>query len=170
MFRLAERLTEAGIPVVLHLQASTRFDMSRWRDVFQMQPSANYVTLEFQTGPSNKEIGDRYYFGLRGLQEGLGRPLHPLVVAGGGRIRDLRKDFRTFSVIDSVPFMRTMKRRVLKAIPGGGWRWSKELTPEGELLDTRLVNNIGSYRKRMLDGLGISHSWEQEHSLFTSAA
>lgn len=169
MFRIAERLTEAGVPAVLHLQASTRFDWSRWIDVMQAQPDSNYVTLEFQTGPSDKEVGDRYYFGLRGLQDALGRPLHPLVVAGGGRIRDLRKDFKTFSIIDSMPFMRAMNRRVLVPIPGG-WRWKKELTPEGQPLDGRLATTITNYRKRMLDGLGIPHTWGAQEGVFSFAA
>ena len=170
MFRIAERLTERGIPTVLHLQASTRFDWGRWRDVMQMQADSHYVALEFQTGTRQKEVGDKYYFGLRDLQEKLGRALHPLMVAGGGRLRDLRKDFPTFSVIDSVPFMRTMKRRSLKPIHGYGWRWVKELTLPGELLDHRLASNIANNRKRMLDSLGIGHTWEGGESLFSSAA
>jgi hypothetical protein len=155
IFRIAERMTKAGIPTILHLQASTRRDWARWAELMKDQPAARFVALEFQTGPRERDVGDRYYFGLVGLQEELGRPLHPLVFAGGGRIDDLAKHFYTFSVIDSTPFMKTVNRQSLRQLPNNKWKWRPQRSKPGESLDILLACNIAMHRARMLQKTGL---------------
>ena len=82
IFRVAERISAAGIPTILHLQASTPSDWNQWIDVLRYQRGMSVVALEFQTGTRRQIIGNRYYLRLIELQDRLGRAIHPLVIGG----------------------------------------------------------------------------------------
>src|SRR5262249_49091116 len=151
MFRMAERISDAGIPTVFHLNASTKRDWARWHDILTEQAHMRFVALEFQTGPSQKLIGDRYFNGIVGLQESLGRSIHPLVLAGACRIKLLHEFFRgSFTVVDATPFIKTMKRQVLLQ-NGVQWKWRTVETKQGESLHERLATNIHLHRRRLLE-------------------
>jgi hypothetical protein len=170
MFRVAERISGAGIATILHLQASTRHDWGKWTDVLRAQSSVATVALEFQTGPKQKEIGDRYYCGLVGLQDSIGRSLHPLVIAGGGRMRQMKTHFRSFTVIDSTPFIKTMKRRLLIRIGPGRWKWRRRFTSPKQSLSQRLVLNVNAHRRRFHEIIGIIPDLGNQRFLFPPAA
>lgn len=155
MFRLSERMAAAGIPTIFHLNALTQFDWNRWREVLKDQPGSKLVALEFQTGAEHKNFGDEYFANLVSLQDALGRALHPLMLAGAGRLRQLSSSFDSFTVIDANPFIKTMKRQVLRKM-GGKWKWRPEPTPEGASLSTRLEQNIAKQRERFHERLGLS--------------
>ncbi|MEY2536993.1 MAG: hypothetical protein QOG67_733 [Verrucomicrobiota bacterium] len=153
IFRMSEAISDAGIATILHLNASTPKDWDRWRGVLSDQTHITSVCTEFQTGPSCKDIGDKYFERLVVLQDSLGRELHPFVLAGGGRLQQLRQNFRSFTVIDSVPFMKTIKRQLLYERV---WKWRRRKTPPGASLSPRLATNIERYRNRLLARIGIA--------------
>jgi hypothetical protein len=152
IFRAAESISSVGIPTILHLNASTPKDWDRWRGVLTEQSHVRSVCIEFQTGTSQKEIGDKYFQRLVDLQQSLSRELHPFVLAGGGRLRDLHKNFRAFTVIDAIPFIKTMKRQLLYE---GFWKWRKRKTMPGVSLSARLATNIDRHRNRLLGRIGL---------------
>ncbi|MGI8962328.1 MAG: hypothetical protein ACR2IV_21735 [Bryobacteraceae bacterium] len=153
IFRASEAISEAGIRTILHLNASTPKDWDRWRGVLTDQSHVTSVCTEFQTGTSCRDIGDKYFERLVALQQSLGRQLHPFVLAGGGRLQELRHNFRSFTVIDSIPFIKTIKRQLLYE---GVWKWRTRKTRAGASLSARLAINIERYRNRLLTRLGIA--------------
>ena len=150
IYRVAERMTAAEISTVLHLQASTRFDWRRWVEVLRGQPAANFVALEFQTGARRQKIGNKYYSGLVNLQDQLGRALHPILIGGSGRVRDLARDFASFSVVDATPFMKTVFRQEILAARQGSETDRQHATEPGESLSRLLAHNITTRRSRLL--------------------
>jgi Domain of unknown function (DUF4417) len=152
IFRMSEAISDAGIATILHLNASTPKDWERWRDVLIDQSQISSVCTEFQTGTSRKQIGDKYFERLVALQDSLGRSLHPFVLAGGGRLQQLQQNFRSFTVIDSIPFIKTIKRQLLYE---GIWKWRRRKTQLGASLSARLATNIERYRNRLLTRLGV---------------
>ena len=155
IFRVAERMSEAGIATVLHLNATTKRDWERWCDVLREQHHMNCVCIEFQTGTSHHTIGDKYFSGLVQLQQSLGRQLHPLALAGGARLADLRKYFpHSFTIIDATPFLKTMNRQMLVNYREGKWKWRALETPIGAPLDQYLQDNINKHRSRLLAQIG----------------
>ena len=154
-FRVAERLSEAGISTILHLNASTKKDWSRLADVFREQPHLTTVCVEYQTGPGRKEIGDRYFAGLVGMRDAIGRNLHPIALAGTGRIVQFRNSFPRFTVVDATPFMKTVHRQVLVRV-GRRWKWRKKETPLGATLNHYLASNIRNHRACQLERAGLS--------------
>jgi hypothetical protein len=169
IYRVAERMTNAGIPTILHLQASSRADWRRWHEALRDQPQSKCVALEFQTGASRAEFGDRYFQGLCELNEQLDGRLHPIVIAGAGRIAALAKIFGRFTVIDSTPFLKTVNRQEL--IPfSSGWRWRKHPTAPDQCLSSLLSTNINRHRLRMHQRAGISEAAVQQDFGFSRAA
>jgi hypothetical protein len=165
IFRMAERITKAGIPTILHLQANSMYDWARWAEVLKVQPNVRLVALEFQTGASQHAVGSRYYFGLVGLQQELGRPLHPVLFAAGGRINELGKDFESFSLVDSTPFLKTVHRQFLVQLPNNRWIWRPQPSKPGEPLHALLASNIANHRARMLQRTTLSAAdAEQQHA------
>ena len=168
IFRVAERISASGIPTVLHLQASNRRDWSRWGSVLRDQPQSRHVALEFQTGARRRETGDKYFFGLVELQNELSRPLHPIVMAGGFRIRDFAGHFDAFTIADSTPFIKTMKRKILLHSTNGGWR--SYPTEHHECLNHLLAQNVTVHRARMLHRGGLAHPLTRQRLLLPPAA
>jgi hypothetical protein len=153
-FRVAERLTEAGIPTILHLNASTKKDWGRFASILRDQPHISSVCVEFQTGPRIKEIGNRYFAGLVELRDAVGRELHPIALAGTGRIIEFRRCFPKFTVVDAMPFMKTMHRQTLVRV-GGRWKWRKKQTPPSATLNQYLASNIQNHRACQLERAGL---------------
>lgn len=153
IFRAAEAISKAGIATILHLNASTKKDWQRWSGVLQEQSHLSCVCLEFQTGTSHRDVGDRYFAGLVDLQNSLGRALHPLVLAGAGRLPQLQDNFVSFTAIDATPFIKTMKRQILYCAKGF-WKWRRHKTPVGGSLSHRLATNIRLHRIRQLRRIG----------------
>ena len=146
IFRMSERMSDANIATVFHLQASNRRDWRRWEDLLNNQAHVKFVALEFQTGPARPDVGDRYFYGLVELQARLGRALHPLLLAGMGRVPALDKHFpRSYTIIDSMPFLKAMHRQAPVVIPGKKLKWRTVRTDETQPLDEMLETNIKRY-------------------------
>jgi len=146
IFRMSERMSDANIATVFHLQASNRRDWRRWEDLLINQAHVKFVALEFQTGPARPDVGDRYFYGLVELQARLRRALHPLLLAGMGRVPALDKYFPgSYTIIDSMPFLKTMHRQAPLVVPGKKLKWRTVRTSETQPLDEMLETNIKRY-------------------------
>jgi hypothetical protein len=149
IYRLSERMTAAEIPTVMHLQASTRRDWMRWATVLRDQPMLSVVALEFQTGARRQKFGNHYYAGLVRLQDEVGRSLHPLVIGGSGRVRDLARHFDSFSICDSTPFMKTVYRQEILAAKIAAGGSVQHPTEPGDSLSDLFAHNITARRARL---------------------
>lgn len=162
MFRVAERMSDAGLPTILHIQASTRRDWSGWAEVLREQSRCSIIAAEFQTGPSRKPIGDPYFAGLAELQQGAGRPLHLLAIAGAGRLRQMRTAFASSTIVDSTPFLRTVHRQKLIQIGARKWKWRPNHTDAGEKLSSLLQWNVKAQTQRFTEIVTLGQTDPQQ--------
>lgn len=148
----AMELSAAGIPVILHLNAITRSDWAYWRLQLDAQPDMVFVAKEFQTGHASPEKAVHALEDMARLQDGLhGRRLHPLLIGGGRHLVRARGMFDSCTVIDSVPFMKTMHRRKYTPERGLRARWRSIATAKGEPLDELLEHNVASYSQTFVN-------------------
>lgn len=145
MVRLAEELSDAGVPIVLHINELTAADRDFWVDLLRENQNMTYVAREFQTGNKSPEAGVESLSALRELQDRIGRDLHPIAVGGPQYVDVLARAFRHFTVVDSQPFMQTMFRQRIIVSPDGSCQWRKSPTNKGSPLDELLAYNIRRY-------------------------
>ncbi len=146
ILRAAEDIAEAGIIPIPHVNALSRQDWRLWARVLRENPAVTHVCKEFQTGLSDPARAADAVDGLRWLQEEVGRALHPVVVGGRRVAHDVGRHFSSFTIIDSVPFFATIKR---KRIVVDGTRVSQIENPTeaDESLDALLQTNLRTYGK-----------------------
>ncbi len=135
----AEEFSKAGLSVIPYLAGITATDWERWAAFLKEHRHLRIVCKEFQTGPSKSAIGAWHLGRLEELQQQLGRELH-LVAVGGRRHLARLRSFGRLTILDSVPFMRTMHRRQLCA---NGWQEAP--TAVGAPLDELLAHNVTAY-------------------------
>lgn len=148
ILRVTERLTQAGLQVGLHLNAYLPAHWDFWEEVLRTQCHCRFVTVEFQTGLKSHHRGAEAYESLVRVQERIGRPLQPILIAGQKYLRRLPKDFDRFTIVDSTPFMRTMFRRVLNG-RSDGESWNRRRTKLNAPIDDLLRENIANHRSRL---------------------
>ncbi len=135
----AEEFSTAGLSVIPYLAGITAHDWERWAGFLREHHDITMVCKEFQTGPGASIIGAWHISRLQELQQRLARPLHILAIGGRRHLAQLHT-FAHWTIIDSVPFMRTMHRRTLT--PHG---WQETPTPPTAPLDDLLAHNITAY-------------------------
>jgi hypothetical protein len=141
MLICCEEFSAAGMSVIPHLNAINQKDWDTWRDVLRDHKDIRYVCKEFQTGPSRASVGAWHIRQLLELQHRLGRPLH-LIAVGGARHLRLLVELPAYTIVDSVPFMKTCFRRVWSRLTG---RWMFRPTRRGAALSNPLLTNIERY-------------------------
>jgi hypothetical protein len=148
---VAERLSDAGVPVSPHLNANTEADWDFWLEFLREHPEVLTVTMEFQTGClENETVGREAFNQLIALKQGLNRPLHVFLVGGGRYYQEARQRFGgCFSVIDSQPFMQTLARNRLVKNLAGNFEWQESLTDEKAALDDLFEWNVKSYPEKL---------------------
>jgi hypothetical protein len=137
----AEMFAAAGLSVIPHVNAFNQTDWDCWRDFLRDHPHLSIVTQEFQTGLLSRRKAGWHILQLRNVEQSLGRGLR-IVAVGGRRHLPMLIGLTAVTITDSVPFMRTHKRRTLDHIRG---RWEIRQTPRGELLDELLEHNVATY-------------------------
>jgi hypothetical protein len=141
----AEEFSTAGLSVIPYIAGVTVHDWERWAGFLREHTAIRMVCKEFQTGPSSSIKGAWHIARLEELQQRTGRALH-LIAIGGRRHLPRLRAFPDLTVIDSVPFMRTMHRRILNTTG-----WSPAPTPPNAPLDDLLTHNITAYHARVSD-------------------
>jgi len=146
----AERLSDAGVSVSFHINANTEGDWDFTLGFLKEHSEATVVTMEFQTGArANGNVGQEVFDELVRLQDRLGWPLHPLLIGAARYYTQAQREFQSFSVIDSQPFMRTLARQILICDTIGKPRWRRFPTRRGDPLDDLFETNILRYPTKL---------------------
>jgi hypothetical protein len=137
----ADEWSAAGIPTVPYLHTVTLADWTYWERFLLAHPEVDVVAKEFQTGLANPIRGEEAIAQLARMQSKLQRRLH-VVAVGAAKFRGaLARDFDGWTVIDSVPFMKAVKRRA--ATPGGRRiLWS---SAKNEDVADLVAHNVSAY-------------------------
>ena len=146
ILRSAEDLADAGITAIPHVNALSREDWKMWAKVLKENPAVRHVCKEFQTGLTNPQRAADAVGGLRWLQDEVGRELHPIIVGGRRVAHQIAKSFTSFTVIDSVPFFATVKRKRIVTNGVAATRVDNPTAPD-ETLDLLLQDNVRTYRR-----------------------
>ena len=134
-------LAQAGLLTVPHLSAAAPGDWQFWRGYLRQNTSVRYISVEFQTGNKSLDEGLRVIRHVFEIQEAIGRPLHPLIIGGTQFVSEIVKRFNSFTVIDSSPFMRAIKRRKFATSSGSG-RWTETFTLTGQGVENIILDNV----------------------------
>ncbi len=139
-----ESMVESGLNVAPHLSAVTPGDWDFWRGYLSENETVLRVAKEFQTGNKNRTQGRLSIESLADLQQALGRKLHPIVIGGAQFVEYVAARFETFTLIDSVPFAKTTRRRLFDPAAGKSpWRETWSLIGQG--IDHILDHNVRRY-------------------------
>jgi hypothetical protein len=114
---VAEELSAAGIPTILHVNAENEADWGFWGDVLASFPTIRHVVKECQTGNRKHQHGLWALDQIDRMQDRLGRNLHPIIVGGAQYVPTLAQRFGAYTIMDSHPFMTAAHRQEL--IPWG---------------------------------------------------
>jgi hypothetical protein len=150
----AERLSQAGNRISLHLNANTDAHWTFWLNFLSQHPEVTCVTVEFQTGALLDQEFGRYTFDhIVTLQNQLGRPLHFLLVGAARFYSRAVAELKSFSVLDSRPFICATKRQMLVRIRKGDYAWQAYPTQQGSSLAPLFEHNLKFYRGMLKRGL-----------------
>ena len=136
----ASEFATAGVPPVIYLHALSLGDWKLLGDILQDRPDVRLVCKEFQTGGVQADHSGKIRR-VAELEQRLGRSLHLVAVGGARFVPQLQKYLSSWTVIDSTPYMRTVKRRRASA----GVRRLRWTSAKGASLDALLSHNIGQY-------------------------
>lgn len=139
---VAKDWTNAGIPTVIFMQAVAPADWRYWESFLVAHPEVVHIAQEFQTGLANPDRANFAFDNLTRIQDRIGRRLH-LFAIGATRYRaEIPRRFDGWSLIDSMPFMKAISRRVASST-GRRITWRPAL---GENVSDLLVHNVSRYR------------------------
>ncbi|MCC7536892.1 MAG: DUF4417 domain-containing protein [Deltaproteobacteria bacterium] len=133
--------SKSGMPAIPYLQAVAPFDWRFWESFLHEHDEIVSVAKEFQTGLALQERGQLAIDNLARLQDQLGRRLHLFAIGGAQYRSDIARRFDAWTVIDSTPFMKAVKRRVATR-PTRRITW---LPAVGENVVELLLTNVGQY-------------------------
>jgi Domain of unknown function (DUF4417) len=118
-------------------------DWRFWERFLAANPSVSVVAIEFETGNRSRVEGEEVIRQIAGIQDAIGRQIHPLVVGGTQYLEWFATHFEQASFIDSTPFMKTVKRQAFNPqATKRKLRWEKRSTALGEPLDELLAWNL----------------------------
>lgn len=135
----AGEFSRAGIPSVPCLQAVAPVDWAYWHAFLQTHAEVSIVAKEFQTGLARRDRGLPAIESLAHLQDQTRRRLHVVAVGGGKYAADLAARFDSWTIIDSIPFMKATHRR-MAGMAGRRVRWIP--TMDGDLGEMLVHNSL----------------------------
>src|SRR5262249_8600803 len=139
-----DEMLRVGLSPVPHLNAVQPGEWRFWRDLLKASPAIRFVAVEFETGNKAPVEGRKVIDHLAGIQEALGRRLHPLIIGGTQFVEYVAVRFDQATFIDSTPFAKAVHRQLL-GLQWGFLTWTTSPTPEGEGVETILVHNLAGY-------------------------
>jgi hypothetical protein len=110
-----------------------------------------YVAVEFQTGNKRRDQGRQVIRRISDIQDTAGRQLHPLIIGGTQFVMDVARHFNDFTIIDSCPFMKAVKRRRFDKASENG-RWTETFTLLGQGIEEVILGNLRGHT-----------AWIEEH-------
>jgi hypothetical protein len=142
MLRVADEFIRHGIPIAPHFNATNKADWDFWIELLRASPELSVYCKEFQTGNRRKTNYDQTISEMIRIQESVGRPLHPILVAGKTPLPGLLPHLASFSVVDSDPSMKTNHRQILCDD-----RWQPIPSNPGACLTDLLDQNIAEHSR-----------------------
>ncbi len=139
-----DELQAAGLPVIPHLNAVMPADWRFWCGLLERNPTVRFVAVEFQTGNKHPVQGRKTIKHLASIQREIGRPLHPIIVGGGRFIEDVAAQFGRFTLMDSMPFAKAIRRQVFDRSAGNPC-WGQGFRLVGQDVDDYLFGNVSGY-------------------------
>jgi hypothetical protein len=126
------------------LSAAQKGDWRFWQDYLRDNTTIRFVAVEFQTGNANWLEGRKVIDRVAEIRDVLSRPLHLLAIGGAQFVEYLALRLGDFSLIDSTPFMKSVKRQMFD--PTKAKRpWKKTRTEKGQPIDALTVHNLTYY-------------------------
>lgn len=145
-FLCLTELNRESISAVPHISVTMPGDWSIWTEYLKANPEIRYVAFNFQTGFKSPHQGRHAIRCLAKMRDQIGRELVPLLIGGTQFNADCSLFFDKFTVVDSVPFSKTIKRYAMTENLSKR-EWAKHPTSTGEPLDALLKANIDCYSK-----------------------
>lgn len=148
----AEEFSKVGISVVPFFLATHEFDWKFWLWFLREHPQIKVVAKEFQTGARYRRIGEWHARWMIHLEQELGRGLH-LVAVGGRRFIPTLARLQGLTIMDSNPFIKTVKRRRLTV---KNHHWTTCRTPKGKPVDDLFDHNVCFYEQFILSKIKVA--------------
>lgn len=137
-------LSDEGVSVAPHLSVTMPADWEFWTNYLRSNPQIRHVAFNFQTGYKNKLHGKSALRMLRKVRDGVGRELIPILIGGTQFTKYCSTLFENFSITDSVPFAKTMRRSSMKTADGTR-KWIAGYSLFGQSLCDLMQENVESY-------------------------
>jgi hypothetical protein len=90
---------------------------------------------------------------LARIQREIGRTLRPVIIGGAQYIEYAASRFEMFTLLDSVPFMKGVKRQRIE-LKNGKCRWAGSFSLERQPIDDLIRGNIDIYGEWVESKLG----------------
>lgn len=142
----AEEWNAKGILSVPCLLGLTHADYGYWLEFLEAHPETTAVGKEFQTGLGKWEAGISALEAISRIQDRLKRPLHFVAVGGAQYRSEISGRFESWTLIDSVPFMKSVNRQS-GIIGERRIHWT---TYRDADLDELLFENLSLYREWLM--------------------
>jgi hypothetical protein len=146
----AEFLAE-GLPCALHVNGRTETDFRRWGAYVRARPEVTHLAYEFTTGTARARRRDFHLDGLLEIAAAAQRPLQLILRGGLEMLPRLRTAFHTVTLLETLTFMKTMKRQRIELREDGRARWRSAPTPRGAPVDALFAINRAGVR-RLIEG------------------
>lgn len=137
-------LSEEGVSVAPHLSVTMPSDWDFWTAYLKSNSQISHVAFNFQTGYKQKAQGELALRMLRKVRDGVGRELLPILVGGAQYTKYCSTLFEKFSITDSVPFAKTMRRSSM-LVSVGTRQWERGYSLFGQSLSRLMLHNVSSY-------------------------
>ena len=138
-------LSAAGISVAPHLSATMPADWRFWSDYLSDNSEVDHVAFNFQTGYRNFDQGMIALRAIESIQQSLGRPLSLVLIGGAQYLGQASSVFDRTTLIDSTPFVKTVKRQRMVGTLVGKRAWQRTRTANGQPLDDLFTHNTTQY-------------------------
>jgi len=141
----AANLSEAGLAVLPYLAAIMERDYERWEEFLLEHPEVEIVAEEFGTGLARPDRALPVLDRIVRMQARLGRPLHLVAIAGAQFVGNIAARFEHFTIIDTNPFFKAIRRQMARLSPSGVvW----EAVP-AEDVSGLLYHNVAMYSRHI---------------------
>jgi hypothetical protein len=165
-------MSNAGVPTVPHLSAVAPGDWRFWEWYLRRNATVLVVAVEFQTGNKNPVQGRSVIERIAALQDAVGRRLHPIIIGGTQFVREVVARFDSFTLIDSCPFMKAVKRRKFEKA-SERYPWAETYTLDGQGVEDIILRNISGHAAWIEDQCSASAHCESpadqsQHSMIQS--
>lgn len=131
-----------GIPCALHVNSRTLKDFERWADFIQARSEIGIIAYEFITGAGKKARRQFHIDGLRKIAQSADRPLDIVVRGDPGVIVHLQNYFRKVIYIDTMAYMKTIKRQRAIRFQNSKLDWVATKTTIPSEVDEMLRHNL----------------------------